>query len=58
VTVKAKYGALFQTQWGTLPHHAEVGEVEETGPVGEAWVHQELGEPVTNVSNYCKTTKL
>jgi len=58
VTVKADYGALFQIQWVTLPHHAEVEGVEQRVPVGEAWVHQVLGEPVTNDTACHNTTKL
>ena len=58
MTVKADYGALFQIQWVTLTHHAEVEGVEQRGPVGEAWVHQVLGEPVTNDTACRNTTKL
>lgn len=58
MTVKADYGALFQIQWVTLTHHAEVEGVERRGPVGEAWVHQVLGEPVTNDNACHNTTKL
>jgi len=64
VTVKADYGALFQIQWVTLTHHAGVegveqrGPVEQKGPAGEAWVHQVLGEPVTNDTACHNTIKL
>jgi len=58
VTVKADYGALFQIQWVTLTHHAEVEGVEQRGLVGEAWVHQVLGEPVTNDTACHNTIKL
>jgi hypothetical protein len=49
VTVKAEYEALFLIQWGILLL-PEVEGVEETGPLEEAWVHQEPGEPVNNFS--------
>ena len=58
MTVKADYGALFQIQWVTLTHHAEVEGVEQRGPVGEAWVHPVLVEPVTNDTACHNTTKL
>jgi hypothetical protein len=56
VIVKAEYGALFLIEWGPQPHQVEVDGVEETSPVGEAWVHQKLGKPVKNDHSYFLTT--